>query len=119
MTKFLGFMGFALLAIVLTMAPDVASATAASAPSNVSKATGGELLSQVLGMVSGSMGTLIGLGIALFGLYMWLIQQSSWGIMVMIGGVALTAFPGIFEWMRGGFETATGNKATNGTVTLK
>lgn len=116
MNKFLTFMSFALLAIVLTMAPDVASATTAS---TISKTSGGELLSQVLGMVSGSLGTLIGLGIALFGLYMWLIQQSSWGIMVMIGGVALTAFPGIFEWMRGGFESATGNKATDGTVKLK
>ena len=70
MKKFLTFMSFALLAVVLTMAPEAAMAQDATA-------AGGDLLASVLGMVSGSLGTLIGLGIALFGLYMWLIQQSS------------------------------------------
>lgn len=111
MNKFLTFMSFALLAVVLTMAPDVASATNAVD-------AGEDLLTNALGLISGSMGTLIGLGIALFGLYMWLIQQSSWGIMVMIGGVAVTAFPGIFEWMRSGFADATDGNATASTEVL-
>ena len=106
MKKFLGFMSFALLAVVLTMAPDVASAAAADA--------GAELTANFMDMLQGSLGTLIGLGIALFGLYMWLIQQTSWGIMVMLGGVALTAFPGIFDWMQQGVVDATGGKATLG-----
>ena len=111
MKKFLTFMSFAVLAVVLTMAPEAAMAQDATA-------AGGDLLASVLGMVSGSLGTLIGLGIALFGLYMWLIQQSSWGIMVMIGGVAVTAFPGIFEWVRSGFADATDGNATASTEVL-
>lgn len=103
-------MSFALLAVVLTMAPESAMATSVNA--------GEELQTSIFNMLTGSLGTLIGLGIALFGLYMWLIQQSSWGIMVMIGGVALTAFPGIFEWMRGGFADATDGKATTAQDTL-
>lgn len=103
-------MSFALLAVVLTMAPE--SAMAAGVGDTTSQGAGAELLDSTLGLITGSLGTLIGLGIALFGLYMWLIQQSSWGIMVMIGGVAITAFPGIFEWMRTGFSDATGGKAT-------
>lgn len=104
------FVAFA--AMVLTMLPEVALAQ---------EEAGEELLETVVGLVSGSMGTLIGLGIALFGLYMWLIQQASWGIMVMIGGVALTAFPGIFDWMREGLNdvddaTKTGGVDARGTA---
>lgn len=98
----------ALAATVLTMIPEVAMAQSADA-------AGDELMANVLDMMRGSLGTLVGLGIALFGLYMWLIQQSSWGIMVMIGGVALTAFPGIFDWMRTGFADAAGGNASVST----
>lgn len=108
-------MGFGLLAVALVMMPESAMAQSIDTDST---AAGEELLDTVLGLVTGSMGTLIGLGIALFGLYMWLIQQSSWGIMVMIGGVALTAFPGIFEWMRSGFSDASSTEATGSSSDL-
>lgn len=103
-------MSFGLLAVILTMTPELALAQ--------SEAAGEELQTSIFNMLTGSIGTLVGLGIALFGLYIWLIQQSSWGIMVMIGGVALTAFPGIFEWMRSGFEEATDGQATDAQDTL-
>lgn len=114
MNKISKMMFVAFAAMILTMLPEAAMAQSAGS----STAAGDQLLDTVLGLVTGSMGTLIGLGIALFGLYMWLIQQASWGIMVMIGGVALTAFPGIFEWMRDGFaDGATGNATASSTNT--
>jgi hypothetical protein len=112
MKKFLTMMTFGLLAVVLIMTPELAIAAD-------SDNAGEELLDSVFGLITGSLGTLIGLGIALFGLYMWLIQQSSWGIMVMIGGVAVTAFPGIFEWMRAGFADATDGQGTESGVDLQ
>lgn len=109
MNKLFTVMFVALAATVFAMLPEAALAQSADQ-------AGEDLMQNVLNMMTGSLGTLIGLGIALFGLYMWLIQQSSWGIMVMIGGVALTAFPGIFDWMREGFADATGGEATLSTT---
>ncbi len=103
----------ALATLVLTMVPEFALAQTGSGSASEA---GGEFVNNIMEMLQGSIGTLVGLGIALFGLYMWLIQQSSWGIMVMIGGVALTAFPGIFDWMRAGFEDATGGAASDAGV---
>lgn len=111
MNKISKIMFVAFAALILTMLPDVAAAAGTG-----TQAAGGELLVTVSNLVKGSLGTLIGLGIALFGLYMWLIQQASWGIMVMIGGVALTAFPGIFDWMSKGVTDVNSANTTTGTI---
>jgi hypothetical protein len=47
--------------------------------------------------IRGSIGTTGGLVVSLVGLYMWIWNQVSWGIIVAIGGALLTAFPDIYE----------------------
>ena len=98
MRKFVMF-GLALLAFaVLAAVPDVM----AQQSSNV----GSTFLDDVTGIISGNLGTLLGLGISLFGLWMWLVQQSSWGLIILIAGAALTAFPGIYGSISSGFQDA-------------
>lgn len=105
---------FGLMAVLMLTAPEALAQTN----------PGSDLINDVMSMLTGNIGTLVGLGIALFGFYMWIVQQASWGIMVMIGGVALTAFPSIFEGMQGGFalgfadtaETLDTTNTVNNTV---
>ncbi len=94
-----------LVAVLFTMLPEMANAAATNA--------GAGTATDILNIITGNIGTLIGLGIALLGLYTWLVQQSSWGVIMIIGGVAVTAFPGLFASMQAGFETAfTGSEAS-------
>ena len=96
MKKLFTFALFGFVAVALTLVPDMAHATATP---------GSDLLGDISGLLSGNVGTLIGLGIAIMGLYMWLVQQASWGIVMIIGGVAITAFPGIFLGIKNGFNS--------------
>ena len=88
----------ALFAVVLLLAPEHAFA----ADSNV----GSSLLTDIQGILRGNLGVVVGLAISLFGLWMWLAQQSSWGLLIVIAGAALTAFPGIYGNLSQGFRSA-------------
>lgn len=78
---------------------------------------GNSLLNDVQGLISGRLGTVIGLGISLFGLWMWLAQQSSWGLLIVIGGAALTAFPGLYGSLAGAFKDAFSSTGARGSAT--
>lgn len=84
------------LVAVFALVPDVAMA----------QDTGAGLLDDIQNLFGSNLGTVIGLGISLFGLWMWLVQQSSWGLIILIFGAALTAFPGIFGSMQSAFKGA-------------
>ncbi|MBI1364305.1 MAG: hypothetical protein GC134_10000 [Proteobacteria bacterium] len=91
---------FALFAAVLfTLAPDMAHAAG-------NTTAGQGVLTSIEGLLTGSVGTVVGLGISLFGLWIWLAQQSSWGLLVVIGGAAITAFPGLYGSLAGSFKNA-------------
>ena len=68
------------------------------------------------GLIRGNWGTIIGLLIALFGLYMWLVKQETWGIMVIVGGVMVTFFPGIFDTLDSGLRTVFGEFDSTTTI---
>ena len=105
------FAGF--VAILFTMMPEMANA---SAPAG---GAGSSTADDLQTLITGNIGTLVGLGIALLGLYTWLVQQSSWGVIMIIGGVAVTAFPGLFQSMQGGFSAAfSGSGATSDASTF-
>jgi len=77
---------------------------------------GSGLLSDVQQLISGRLGTVIGLGISLFGLWMWLAQQSSWGLLIVVAGAALTAFPGLYGSLAGSFRSAFSSTGAGGSV---
>jgi len=85
----------ALVAPELALAQDAASA-------------GQNILDNFTAGATGNIGLLIGLGIAALGLWKWLMDQSSWGIILIIGGVLVTAFPGIFKSVSDFAGQATG-----------
>ena len=87
-----------LFAVVAMMTPDMAFAAADSVGEN--------LFGDIQDLIQGNLGVLAGLLISLFGLWMWLVQQSSWGLIVVIAGAALTAFPGIYSGISQGIENA-------------
>jgi len=93
-------------AALFAMVPDVAHAQNA----------GSSLLTDVTNLLTGSLGTVVGLGISLFGLWVWLAQQSSWGILILIAGAAITAFPGLYKGMTDGFKSAFSSSGAQGKV---
>lgn len=99
-----------MLAVVVTV-------TLATAPemAHASSGAGQSLLQDITGLLTGSMGTVIGLGISLFGLWVWLAQQSSWGLLIVIAGAAITAFPGLYKGMTQGFKAAFAGSGAQGT----
>lgn len=88
--KFLG-----LVAVLAVMAAEPALAQDATN-------AGESITTELVDLVQGNIGTAIGLAIALFGLWTWIVKQTTWGIVMIIGGVILTAFPGIFDNLREG-----------------
>ncbi|MDD9919725.1 MAG: hypothetical protein OXR68_03770 [Alphaproteobacteria bacterium] len=87
----LKFTAFGLLTVGLAiLAPE---AMAASAEQSVGKG----LLEMMDGLLSGNLALFAGIIIALFGAWGWLIKQETWGIIMIAAGVAVTAFPGIFQ----------------------
>ena len=67
---------------------------------------------QVLrGLLEGNLAVVFSVVAALFGLYQWLIQQQTWGLIVLLIAVVFTALPSIFDGLCGGmqgFLAATG-----------
>jgi hypothetical protein len=57
---------------------------------------GSGFLTDLTNALNGSMGTTAGLLVSLVGLYMWIWNQVSWGLIVAIAGALITAFPGIY-----------------------
>lgn len=49
------------------------------------------------GIISGNIGLAIGLVITAFGFYQALVEQKTWGWVMIIGGLAITAWPGLFK----------------------
>lgn len=64
---------------------------------NTAANSGGSLVNAAAGLMESNYGLFVGLIIAALGLWRWLMSQDSWGVMLIIGGIAITAFPGIFE----------------------
>ena len=80
---------FALLGVAFTLIPEAAVAQGIG--------EGGKSSVQAVSdAIESNYGLLIGLGVAALGMWMWLIDQNTWGVVMMIGGVAITAFPGLF-----------------------
>lgn len=74
------------------------------------------ILADFVGNLSGTAGTTVGLLISLVGLYMWIWNQVSWGIVVAIGGALITAFPGIFSNLTEGAKVAFKSTTTGATL---
>lgn len=67
---------------------------------STAQGAGSSVITGINSVISGNIGLFIGVGLALFGLYTWLVAQNTGtGIIMIIGGVAVTAFPGLFEGM--------------------
>ena len=99
--KIFSIMGLAVFAVA--MLPEVASAQAlAGGATDV----GNTLYQNVQDLIRGNLGVVIGLVLSLFGLWMWLVQQATWGLLIVIGGAALTAFPGIYGSISSGITNA-------------
>ena len=77
------------------------------APEAVAQSTdlGGNFAETLMKTLRGNGGIFIGVAIALLGLYTWLMKQNTWGVVMIIGGVAFTAFPGLFDGVAEGLNT--------------
>ena len=96
MKKLFTFALFGFVAVALTLVPEMAHAAGGD---------GTAFLKDITDALAGTYGTIFGLLLALMGLYMWLVQQASWGIVLIIGGVVFTVFPSIFTNIKSGITT--------------
>ena len=87
-----------LTAIYLMVAGDVLAAE---------QSLGKEFYCDTVKLITGSIGTMMGLLIALLGLMVFSLSGKVGGIIVMIVGVSVTAFPGIFEGFLSGMSAFT------------
>ncbi|PIZ30671.1 MAG: hypothetical protein COY40_04140 [Alphaproteobacteria bacterium CG_4_10_14_0_8_um_filter_53_9] len=75
----------------------LAASPAAFADANTA---GQKLLATLNNVLTGDLMLFVGLGVAVLGLWAWLIKQETMaGILMIIGGVVLTAAPAIFNGM--------------------
>ena len=65
---------------------------------------GSETLATVQNLFTGNIGLIVGLLIAAYGLWKWLISQETWGLILVIGGVLITLFPNIFGGLQKGIQ---------------
>lgn len=96
------FMGIGLFVLSVMAVPGLAHADANAA------GVANTLNQDISGLITGNLGAVIGLGVSLFGLWLWLMQQNQWGLAILIFGAAITAFPGVFNSIQGGFVNAFG-----------
>lgn len=100
-TGLLSFGFMVAVAALFTALPEVAMAQGTQA-SGVGSQAGEGLIRAFDDIASGNIGLFVGILVAAFGLYVWLIRQESWGVIMIIAGVIITAFPGIFEALSDG-----------------
>lgn len=104
-------------AVALSLMPEMAMAQSALTGNSLQTA-GGAFTNTFVQTLQGNIGLLIGLGIAFFGLWTWIMSQNSWGIVMIIGGIAVTAFPGLFDGvantLRPVFSTIANGSSTAG-----
>lgn len=55
-------------------------------------------------LIQSNYGLMLGLAIAAWGAWVFLINQKTWGVFMIILGVAVTAFPGLFVGMMQGAQ---------------
>ena len=84
------------------LAPDVLAQPTGGTIDGAAQGSGQTVLTGLSSVFSGNLALAAGLGLAFFGFWMWAVQQQSWGIVILICGVIITAFPGIFEGMTKG-----------------
>lgn len=105
----------AVAGLVAAISPDLAFATTGAS------GAGQDFGKDLVALMSGNWGTLAGLLVAILGLYTWLVKQETWwGIMMLVFGIAVTAFPGLFANMQDGFKSAIqGSSADKQTIITK
>ncbi|MFZ2619721.1 MAG: hypothetical protein WAX89_02515 [Alphaproteobacteria bacterium] len=88
-TRTMSFIALAALAAVVLVAPEANAAfdTAGTVTA------GTELSKTIVSQLQGGWGIAIGLVMAAYGLYTWLIKQETWGVLVIFGGIFLTILP--------------------------
>jgi type IV secretory pathway VirB2 component (pilin) len=83
------------LAALLLIEPTFAQAV--SPAGGAAFQSGNTALQTLQGTITGNIGFLIGLAIAFFGVWTWIVQQNTGaGILMIIGGVLITMVPQIF-----------------------
>lgn len=83
-----------LLLTVLLVEPSFAQVTADA----TAKTAGSKALGTLTGAITGNLGLLIGLGLAIGGLWTWIVgQNTSVGLLMIAGGIMLTLSPGVFN----------------------
>lgn len=68
-----------------------------AAGSKLSSTGADNLLNQTANLISGHIGTLIGFLMSLVGFWIWLGQQNSFGLVMVLLGAAIPSIPGLYS----------------------
>lgn len=70
------------------------------------------LLGGLEGLITGNIGILIGFGLSFAGLWIWLMNQSWFGLVMVILGAAIPSAPGLFDSLVSGVKQAMPSSTT-------
>ncbi|PZP39337.1 MAG: hypothetical protein DI585_04470 [Pseudomonas fluorescens] len=94
------FLGLAAAALMVAFA-DPAFAQATGSAGGAASGAGSAATATLIGVITGNIGLLIGLGVTLLGLWTWIIgQKTGAGLTMIVGGVLITMAPGLFNGVR-------------------
>lgn len=73
-------------------------ADAFAAADSTAAGAGQTVLTSIQGAITGNLGLVLGLGLAILGIWTWVVKQETGaGIFLIIGGVLITIAPGVFN----------------------
>lgn len=108
------------LALTAGLALFADASFAQTAGNNNAAQAGSSLLGTLQSAVTGNLGLVVGLALAILGIWTWVVkQETAAGIMLIIGGVLLTVAPGVFNTVADftkGLVTSASGSGNLGTV---
>lgn len=88
----------AVFALLLTAGFTLVGIEAFAAVTGTANTAGESVVQQMIGAMTGNIGLLLGLGLAILGIWTWVVkQETAAGIFLIIGGVLLTVSPAVFN----------------------
>ncbi len=92
----------ALSAVAITLMPEAHAASTGGVAANMD-----QVYCDVRNLTTGNVGSIIGFGFAFLGLLTLLLKGSNYGIILIIIGIAVTAFPGLLNSFIEGMSNVT------------
>lgn len=109
----------ALLSLALVATFVMVGGDAFAAATGGAGGAGAGLLDSIEKAITGNIGLIIGLCLAVLGIWTWVVkQETAAGIMLIVGGILITITPGVFNSVRSFIDPFVKSVGTTNTQVL-